>query len=86
MQEKWRIQRGGQSSYHSRCRESVRHYVYSRWKSQRTLAQKRRTERLKKLTVRKIRLILISLKRDRKVTYESLVNYLGGKISRTTIR
>jgi hypothetical protein len=41
---------------------------------------------LKKLTVQQIRYVLISLKRDRRITYESLVNYLGSEVSRTTIR
>jgi hypothetical protein len=50
------------------------------------LAQQRRIGRPKKLTVREIRLIWISIKRDRRITYESLVNCMGGKISRSTLR
>ena len=65
---------------------STVYQIVQRWRTQRTLAQKRRTGRPKKLTVREIRMILITLKRDRRITYESLVNYLGGKVSRKTIR
>jgi transposase len=65
---------------------STVHQIVQRWKTQRTLTQLRRTGRPKKLTVREIRLILITLKRDRRITHESLVNYLGGKCSRETLR
>jgi transposase len=44
---------------------STVYQIVQRWRTQRTLAQKRRTGRPKKLTVRQTRLILISLKRDR---------------------
>jgi transposase len=60
--------------------------IVQRWNSQRTLAQEQRPRRPKKLTVREIRMILITLKQDGRITYELLVNYLGGKISRETLR
>jgi transposase len=65
---------------------STVHQIVERWKSQRTLAQKRRTGRPKKLTVRQIRWLLLMIKRDRRITYDSIINYLGGQISRSTIR
>lgn len=68
------------------CSPSVVYKIVQRWKTQRTLDKKRRPGRPKKLTVQQIRYVLVSLKRDRRITYESLVNYLGGHISRTTIR
>jgi hypothetical protein len=40
----------------------------------------------RKLTVQEIRYVLVSLKRDRRITYESLLSHLGANISRTTIR
>jgi transposase len=65
---------------------STVYQIVQRWKTQRTLTQKPRSGRPKKLTVRQIRLMLITLKRDRRITYEGLVNYLGGRISRSTLR
>jgi transposase len=41
---------------------SIVHQIVERWKSQRTLAQKRRTGRPKKLTVRQIRWLLLIIK------------------------
>jgi transposase len=65
---------------------STVHQIVQRWRTQRTLAQKRCTGRPRKLTVRQIRWLLLMIKRDRRITYDSIINYLGGHISRSTIR
>lgn len=70
----------------AKCSPATIFNIYQRWKTQRTLDKKPKSGRPKKLTVQQIRYVLVSLKRDRRITYESLVNYLGGNISRTTIR
>ena len=68
------------------CSPATIFNIYQCWKTHRTLDKKPKSGHPRKLTVQQIRYVLISLKRDRRITYESLVNYLGGKISRTTIR
>jgi transposase len=70
----------------AKCSLGSVHYILQRWKTQRTLDKKPRSGRPKELTAQQIRYVLISLKRDGRITYESLVNYLGAPISRTTIR
>ncbi|KAM5527796.1 hypothetical protein FOXYSP1_19669 [Fusarium oxysporum f. sp. phaseoli] len=68
------------------CSPAAIFNIFQRWKAHQTLDKKSRSGRPRKLTVQQIRYVLVSLKRDRRITYESLVNYLGGEISRTTIR
>jgi transposase len=68
------------------CSPAAVFNIFQRWKKDQTLDRKPRSGRPKKLTVQQIRYVLLSLKRDRRITYESLVNFLGGQVSRTTIR
>jgi transposase len=70
----------------ARCSPQAVSNIVQRWKNQRTLDNKPRSGRPSKLSFQQIRYILISLKRDRRITYEALTNYLGGQVSRTTIR
>lgn len=70
----------------AKCSPGTVFNIFQRWKSQRTLDKRPRSGRPKKLTVQQIRYVILTLKRDRKVTYKSLVNHLGEQISRSTIR
>ncbi|KAJ9413025.1 hypothetical protein QL093DRAFT_2527090 [Fusarium oxysporum] len=70
----------------ARCSPQTISNIVQRWKTLQTLDKKPRSGRPRKLTIQQIRYVLISLKRDRRITYEKLVNFLGGHISRTTIR
>jgi transposase len=70
----------------ARCSPQAVSNIVQRWKSQRTLDNKPRSGRPKKLSFQQIRYILVSLKRDRRITYEALTNYLDSQVSRTTIR
>ncbi|KAM5529777.1 hypothetical protein FOXYSP1_17621 [Fusarium oxysporum f. sp. phaseoli] len=69
----------------TRCSPSTVHDIVKRWKNEATLEKRAKPGRLRKLTVKEIRYVLLSLKRDRRITNEALVNRLGGKVSRTTI-
>ena len=60
--------------------------IFQRWKTQHSLDKKPRPGRPRSLSFRQIQYVLVSLKRDRCITYESLVNFLGAQVSRTTIR
>jgi transposase len=68
------------------CSPAAIFKIFQRRKTHQTLDKKSRSGRPRKLTVQQIRYVLISLKRDRRITYEMLVNFLGGEISRTTLR
>ncbi|KAH7190115.1 hypothetical protein DER44DRAFT_679494 [Fusarium oxysporum] len=70
----------------TRCSPSTVHVIIKRWKNEATLEKCPKPGRPRKLTVKEIRYVLLSLKRDCRITNEALVNRLGGKISRTTIR
>ncbi|KAJ0135680.1 Flavin-containing monooxygenase ustF2, partial [Fusarium oxysporum f. sp. albedinis] len=56
-----------------------------RWITQRTLDKKPKSGRPRKLKVQEIRYVLVSLELDRRITCESLVNLMGGQVSRNTI-
>jgi transposase len=68
----------------AKCSPGAVHRIFQRWKNDKILDKLPRSGRPRKLTVKETRYVLVSLQRDRRITYEALVNRLGGKISRST--
>jgi len=60
--------------------------IYQRWKHNKTIERKPNRGRKPKLTKAEIKYVILSLKRDRRITYDALVGVVGGKVSRSTIK
>lgn len=70
----------------AKCSPSTVGNIFRRWTTFGTLEQKPITGHPRKLTKRDIRYAQVSLKRDLEVTYGSLLNSLGNKVSRKTLQ
>jgi transposase len=70
----------------ARCSPQTVTSIYQRWINEQSLDKKCRSGRPRKLSFRQIQYLLISLKRDRRVTYQALTNFLGTQVSQLTIR
>ncbi|KAM5527770.1 hypothetical protein FOXYSP1_19643 [Fusarium oxysporum f. sp. phaseoli] len=70
----------------AKCSPSTVYDFVQRWKKERTLQKRKRPGHPRELTSKKIRYLLVSIKRGRRIQYESLVNLLGRNLYRQTIR
>lgn len=65
---------------------STVHKIVKRWIDDSTISKKPRSGRPNKVSETDIKYILLLLKRDRQISYDTLNNALGGQLSRTTIK
>lgn len=69
-----------------RVHPSIISRIWSRYKTTKSIENKPRSGRPMKLTDTEKRHVIITAKRNRKITWKTLSNSVGGKVSKSTLR